>query len=243
MSLLFRLSVYAFLAASAAPKRRLFYLLARCPTGQPTASTRSPDDAASGGSYKELIRLPKDKLRAEREEWAKKEAMFEKEILGVCRENSEFNLELTAKKDDNRQLLEQLTDNNFKKPARKVGASVGGAAKVHSVAAAAGEIGKTSTPSPAGNSGSVLTGGEKVGGAAARHGGFRGSLERTAATTTTTTTPAAATSLGFLFGETGMRFSYSYELPAQEDPVYFQHQCPFPRQPRRHHMHPGSRCQ
>ncbi|CEL99560.1 unnamed protein product [Vitrella brassicaformis CCMP3155] len=82
---------------------------------------------------KEVIRLLKEKLRAERNKRARKEGPLEQEILKLCRVNSELNQELTAKKGDNRQLLEQLTDNNFKKPARKVNEpSVGGGGAVQS---------------------------------------------------------------------------------------------------------------
>ncbi|CEL99562.1 unnamed protein product [Vitrella brassicaformis CCMP3155] len=58
-----------------------------------------------GGSDKEIARLLREKLRTEREVWAKKEAMFEQELLRVCRENSEINKELRAAKQDNNQLL------------------------------------------------------------------------------------------------------------------------------------------
>ncbi|CEM29201.1 unnamed protein product [Vitrella brassicaformis CCMP3155] len=80
-----------------------------------------------GGSDKEVSRLLKEKLRAEREERAKKEALLEQELLRVCREKSEINKirsstwthanlnarvvcvqELAAMKDDNKNLLDKL---------------------------------------------------------------------------------------------------------------------------------------
>ncbi|CEM01015.1 unnamed protein product [Vitrella brassicaformis CCMP3155] len=55
-----------------------------------------------------MIRLLKDKLRAERDEWARKEKILEQELLRVCREKSEINKELTAVNDDNKNLLDKL---------------------------------------------------------------------------------------------------------------------------------------
>ncbi|CEM35663.1 unnamed protein product [Vitrella brassicaformis CCMP3155] len=81
--------------------------------------TKSPTSAPGGPTgTEEVIRLLKDKLRAD--ERAKNEALLEQE--------------LTAAKDCNNQLLDELTDANFKKPAAKVNepSRVGGGGKAES---------------------------------------------------------------------------------------------------------------